>query len=65
MNGRMKSLHPTSEDLRCLGDIRNIPRMPQINDISEEVHRTHSMGVPASLIFFAVPPEPRRRTPAL
>ena len=25
---------------------------------------SHSIGMPASLIFFAVPPEPRRRTPA-
>ena len=26
---------------------------------------THSMGIPASLIFFAVPPEPSKRVPAV
>lgn len=64
---RVKSLHPPSKHLRGFCDIGHIPRASTFEycvlDNHKESKDTHSILMPASLIFFAVPPEPRRRTP--
>lgn len=62
MDCRVECFHSASQHFRGFCDIGDIP--DQVLDVDVPGHMgTHSMGMPASLIFFAVPPDPRRRTP--
>ena len=61
----MKGLHPAAKHFRSLGDVgdiseENLVRVETMNFKT----KTYSMGIPASLIFLAVPPDPNKRTPA-
>ena len=61
----MEGFYTATEHLGCFGDIGNIALSLGRKPLSYDVESiwTHSMVSPASLIFFAVPPEPSKRTP--
>jgi hypothetical protein len=63
----MEGLYAATEHFGCLGDVGDIP-MGRVGNHRHAVQRTswtYSAVSPASLIFFAVPPEASKRTPDL
>lgn len=66
VHSRVQRLHPSTEHLWCLCDVRYIPKYIIFDSACHPWTKdeTHSMGMPASRIFFAVPPDPSSRTPA-
>ncbi len=65
MHDRMEGLYTAAKHLGCFGDIGDVSLdlVGYHCHIMLEASPTHSIGNPASLIFFAVPPEPSKRTP--
>jgi hypothetical protein len=66
MDGGMKGFDASPEHFRGLGHVRHIPG--RLGEVRRKLrmqgqHKSHSMGIPASLIFLAVPPEPSNLTP--
>lgn len=61
----MKGLHTPSKHLRRFRNIGDVPTISiySLRYIPTCGHEAYSIGMPASLIFFAVPPDPSRRTP--
>jgi hypothetical protein len=63
----MEGLYTTTEHFGRFGDVGDIPvdRVKNHRHVVQRTSRTYSTGSPASLIFFAVPPEASKRTPDL
>ena len=67
VHNRMEGLYAATEHFGRLGDVGDIP-VGRVGDHCHVVQRiswTYSTVSPASLIFFAVPPEASKRTPDL
>lgn len=66
VHNRMEGFYTTTEHFRRFGDVGDIPvNRLEIIVIVQRTSRAYSTGSPASLIFFAVPPEASKRTPDL
>jgi hypothetical protein len=62
--GRMESLHSSAQHFRRFRYVRNISSEQIRLYQPAQKYCTHSIGMPASLIFLAVPPDPSNLTPA-